>query len=768
MNNIGTAPNIGRNKSHISRYLRSLMKSLASFTGINMRIICVMLLAGGLTFSGTTALADNHNTPAAAPANTPAAAPANTPTAAPASAHDAPADTAVPTDNHDTNEPATRVAENGEDEETLTLNFRNVDISQFIESVSALTGRNFLVDRRVTGRITIIAARPIPRSSLYDVMLSVLQFYGFTAIPDGDITKVIPFAEGVTLPASAVDVERHGFITEVIQVSNILPAEVIAGVKPMLTRQAQIRALGKTNNIVISDTRASIERAKTMIARLDVAELDDYEIIPINNAEVGTVIATVNSLFKANNQALSLNLQADKRTNRLIISGSREVRNRIKEVVRALDIPLSSNANIKVIYLRYADAQNLANILTRLTSSEAFEALAAAGDDKQPQAQAARPAPQNQQNQQQRAQAQAKTKQEASAASVKSGIQADVGLNALIVSGTANFISAVEGIIRQLDIQKAQIIVEVIIAELTDELRREMGIDWVTTGSAGAFSADLSGNLGGVLTGVDNAARLRSLTGIGENAVIAGGFGGTVENGWAGLLRLLERDTRSNIIATPYLVTLDNEEATFTVGENRPFITGSVVSTDNGATTNTIERRNVGITLVVTPQVTAGDTVKVTINQEISNVLPATTADPEHIVTTERKITTSVQVRDGGLIVLGGLLRSVQSELGNKIPGLGDVPFLGALFKNQRSTVESSNIMLFMRPRVLKDEASIAAVSHGKYNNLRQQQLSLPQYSSLISKGSFPKLQSLSRSALFTDYGKQPTIENLLEPVDNN
>ena len=757
MNNIGTAPNIGRNKSHISRYLRSLVKSLASFTGINMRIICVMLLAGGLTFSDTTALADNHNT------NPP------TPTAAPASAHDAPADTAVPTDNHDTNEPATRVAENGEDEETLTLNFRNVDISQFIESVSALTGRNFLVDRRVTGRITIIAARPIPRSSLYDVMLSVLQFYGFTAIPDGDITKVIPFAEGVTLPASAVDVERHGFITEVIQVSNILPAEVIAGVKPMLTRQAQIRALGKTNNIVISDTRASIERAKTMIARLDVAELDDYEIIPINNAEVGTVIATVNSLFKANNQALSLNLQADKRTNRLIISGSREVRNRIKEVVRALDIPLSSNANIKVIYLRYADAQNLANILTRLTSSEAFEALAAAGDDSQPQAQAARPAPQNQQNQQQqRAQAQAKTKQEASAASVKSGIQADVGLNALIVSGTANFISAVEGIIRQLDIQKAQIIVEVIIAELTDELRREMGIDWVVTGAGGAFSADLSGRLSSVITPATDLGRAQAAISAGRGGLIGGGFGGTIDDGWAGLLRLLETDTRSNIIATPYLVTLDNEEATFTVGENRPFVTGSV--TTGETTTDTIERRNVGITLVVTPQVTAGDTVKVTINQEISNVLPgtSTTANANNIVTTERKITTSVQVRDGGLIVLGGLLRSVQSEIANKIPGLGDVPFLGALFKNQDSTVESSNIMLFMRPRVLKDEASIAAVSHGKYNNLRQQQLSLPQYSSLISKGKFPKLQSLSRSVLFTDYGKQPTIENLLEPVDNN
>ena len=635
-------------------------------------------------------------------------------------------------------------------DESLSLNFRNVDIAQFIESVATITGKNFLIDRRVTGRITIIASQPIARDSLYDVMLSVLQFYGFTAIPDGDIIKVIPFAEGQILSPSYVDDERHGFITEIIKINSVAVGEVIAIIKPMLTPQARITPVGKSKSIMISDTQSSIDRAKNMIRRLDTVEVNEYEIIPLNNAEAGEIIATVTAIFVANNPGFTLNLQADQRTNRIIISGSREVRRQIKKIISSLDIPLSGDANIKVIYLRYADAQSLANILTRLTSSEAFTALA--DNQAGTPAVAVQPAPANQP---------AAPQPSASASEVQSGIQADTGLNALIISGGSNFIAAVESIIRQLDVKKAQIIIEVIIAELTDAFTRELGVDWVYNSGGVALTADLSGNVGRLAT---STTQLATGVGIAQGGLFGAAYRGTVNDGWGALYKLLSTDSRSNIVATPYIVTLDNEEASFSAGENRPFVTGTVTSDTNQVTRN-VERRNVGINLVVTPQVTAGDTVKLAISQEISNALDNSAGENADlgITTTERKISTNVQVRDGGLIILGGLVSSQQSETNSKVPGLGDIPFLGYLFRNQQSLLGKTNIMIFMRPRILHDEATIASVSYGKYNSLRQSQLALPQYNSLLPKSSFPQLQDLRDIDLFTDYGKQPNLDNILK-----
>lgn len=638
-----------------------------------------------------------------------------------------------------------------QEDEGLSLNFRNVDIGQFIESVATITGKSFLIDRRVNGKITIIASQPISKNSLYDVMLSVLQFYGFTAIADGDIIKVVPFAEGVGLVQSYVDDERHGFITEIIKAESIAVAEIVKIVKPILTKQARITALGKSNSVMISDTQSSIERAKAMIKRIDTVEIRDYEIISLNNADAGEIIATVNAIFKANNPGLTLSIQPDKRTNRVIISGSRDVRKQIKQIIASLDIPLSGDANIKVIYLRYAEAQNLANILNRLTSSEAFDALA---DN---QAEAAKP----NQNQAKKAK-QTAQKQTASTNEVKSGIQADVGLNALIISGGSNFIAAVESIIRQLDVKKAQIIIEVIIAELTDSFTRELGVDWVYNKGGVAFGTDLSGS--GRLAGLANTAtRVAAGVGIAQGGFFGAAYSGTINDGWGALYKLLSTDSRSNIVATPYIVTLDNEEASFSVGENRPFVTGTVTSGET--TTRNVERRNIGINLVVTPQVTAGDTVKLAINQEISNAISNSASENDNlgITTTERKISTNVQVRDGGLIILGGLVQDAQSESSNKVPGLGDIPFLGYLFRSQRSLLGKSNIMIFMRPRVLHDDATIASVSYGKYNSLRQTQLALPQYNSLLPKSQFPQLQDLRDIDLFTDFGKPPAIGSILK-----
>ena len=642
----------------------------------------------------------------------------------------------------------------------LSLNFRNVDIRQFIESVAKLTGKNFLVDRRVSGRITIIASQPIAQESLYDVMLSVLQFYGYTAIVDGDIVKIIPFAEAQSLAPSEVYDERHSFITEIIKIKNLNPAELIKVVRPMLSKQAQLTSLPKGNSLIISDIQANLDRVKGVINRMDVVEIQDYEIVQLQHAQVDTIIGMINAIYKANNQALNINMQADKRTNRIIISASSGVRLAIKELINTLDIPISANANIKVVYLRYADAQTLANILNRLTSSEAFKAVLSeqAQEGQAPKSSALTPTPTQQAAQQKQQQQQ--QQQAAGGGEVKSGIQADVGLNALIISGDNNFIGAVESIIRQLDVKRAQIIIEVIIAELTDDFRKEFGVDWIYNSPQGGAVLDLSGRLGQLAT---SGNQIGTGIGLAQGGLFGAAYQGTVNDGWGALYKLLNSDTRSNILATPYIVTLDNEEASFVVGENRPFVTGTVTGS-NDQVTRTIERRDVGINLVITPQVTGGDTVKLSINQEISNVLPGST-DSEQITTTVRKITTNVQVRDGGLIILGGLLSDTQTEEISKLPGLGDIPFLGYLFRDQSTRLTKTNLMIFMRPRIIKDEAAIASLSHGKYNSLRQTQLSFPRFNTFLSRKNIPQLRDLSEISLFTDLGNKRKIEDLLEPA---
>ena len=666
---------------------------------------------------------------------------------------------AVYASNHDA---ASVSVNNANGEGFLSLNFRDVDIRQFIESVSKLTKRNFLIDSRVKGRVTIIAAEPIGKEDLYDVMLSVLHFYGFAAIPDGSITKIVTAADAPRFPASEEEKERHAFITEVVKVNNLNVAELIKVIRPMLSKRATVTSLPKGDSVVISDTQNNLARIKEVIKRVDVVGIFDYEVISVEHAPVDSLIGMINNIYKNNNKALKLNLQADKRTNRLIVSGSAEVRRAVRALVRSLDTPLTSSANIKVVYLRYADAQNLANILTRLTSSEAFKSVAAAAEPSAAQStQQPTTQPNQRQNQQQRQAATAAADKGSSAGSaeVKAGIQADVALNALIISGGGNFISAVEGIIRQLDVARAQVIIEVIIAELTDTLTRELGVDWVYNNPTGGGVVDLSGNLNRI-AGNPTAT---GVIGLAEGGLVTAALSGTVENGWGALLRVLNSDQRANILSTPYIVTLDNEEASFTVGDNVPFLVSST-NTD-GNVVETTERRDVGTTLVIKPQVTGGDSVKLNINQDVSSVQRQATGPNNQVITSVRKIVTTVQVRSGGLIVLGGLQREEQTENSNKVPGLGDIPYLGHLFKHQRSQLVKSNLMLFMRPRIIKDEAAIASISHGKYNSIRQEQLNYPKFNSLFTRRQTPKLRDLSKMGLFTDFGRARAVSDLVDPA---
>ncbi len=644
----------------------------------------------------------------------------------------------------------------------ITLNFRETDIKQFIESVSKLTKRNFLIDRRVSGKVTIIASEPIPRENLYDVMLSVLHFYGFAVVPDGDITKIVVAADAPRFAPSEREEELHELVTEVVKTDNIEAGQLTKVIRPMLSKSAQVVSLPKGDSLIISDVQTNVDRIKKIIASMDVVEVKDYDIIQVQHAAAGDIISLVNSIYKNNNKAISLNLQADKRTNRLIVTASREVRQAIADLVAALDTPVAGSANVKVVYLRYADAQNLANILGRLTSSDAFKSLVAEQAQETGDKQGEKEGEQKEEEAKQREDQSKEQQTTGLAGDIKSGIQADIGLNALIISGSDAFIRAVESIIQQLDVKRAQIIIETIIAELTDEFSRTLGVDWAVLGGSGAAVIDLSGALGRVgaagVAGGELGAAIEAAE-IGRGGVIGGGASVNGDSGWGVLYRLLSTDSRSNVLSTPYIVTLDNEEASFTVGNNIAIRT-SVTGTGDDQTTN-IERKDVGINLVIKPQVTGGDTVKLNIDQEVSAVAPSSVGG--EVVTTVRKITTTVQVRDGGLVALGGLLEDRQSESGAKVPGLGDIPYLGYLFRSQESNLRKTNLMIFMRPRIIKDEAAIASYSYGKYNNIRQLQLNYPRFNSLLFEREVPRLKDLSTLSFFIDLGEGRNYEDLLD-----
>ena len=644
----------------------------------------------------------------------------------------------------------------------ITLNFRETDIKQFIESVSKLTKRNFLIDRRVSGKVTIIASEPIPRENLYDVMLSVLHFYGFAVVPDGDITKIVVAADAPRFAPSEREEELHELVTEVVKTDNIEAGQLTKVIRPMLSKSAQVVSLPKGDSLIISDVQTNVDRIKKIIASMDVVEVKDYDIIQVQHAAAGDIISLVNSIYKNNNKAISLNLQADKRTNRLIVTASREVRQAIADLVAALDTPVAGSANVKVVYLRYADAQNLANILGRLTSSDAFKSLVAeqAQETEAGDKQGEKEGEQKEGEEAKQREDQSKEQQTTGlAGDIKSGIQADVGLNALIISGSDAFILAVESIIQQLDVKRAQIIIETIIAELTDEFNRALGVDWAVLGDSGAAVIDLSGALGAVGGAGSELGAALAASEIGQGGVIGGAASVNGDSGWGVLYRLLSTDSRSNVLSTPYIVTLDNEEASFTVGNNIAIRT-SITGTGDDQTTN-IERKDVGITLVIKPQVTGGDTVRLSIDQEVSAVAPSSVAG--EVVTTVRKIVTTVQVRDGGLVALGGLLEDRQSESGAKVPGLGDIPYLGYLFRNQESNLRKTNLMIFMRPRIIKDEAAIASYSYGKYNNIRQLQLNYPRFNSLLFEREVPRLKDLSTLSFFIDLGEGRNYEDLLD-----
>ena len=592
----------------------------------------------------------------------------------------------------------------------ITLNLKDADIRALISTVSKFTGKNFIIDPRVKAKVTVVSTNTMSPEEVYEVFLSVLQVHGFAAVRTGTVIKIVPEvnAKQGPLPLNAGKYSKDGdsLITKIVRLDHVPAAQLVPILRPLVPQQGHLAAYAPTNTLILTDHVGNIQRLMKIIAGVDKPDSDELEIIQLKHASASELVRIVNSLYQSAGKAETqkITMAADDRTNSILITGDRGTRMKAKTTIMHLDTPLEDGGNTQVIYLKYAKAENLVSILSGIQDSAST-------------AQPGKTTP-----------ALAAARKTASAFAQNAIIQSDEETNALIITADPNTLRSLKAVIRQLDIRRAQVLIEAIVAEITESKDKDLGVGIAADGSQSTsqnFPLGLSnfGGLGDILAAAGGATTtIPSLS-----PGLSLGIGGTNSSGtrYALLLRALATDQSTNILSTPSIMTLDNEEAEIIVGQNVPFVTGSFTTgTDSSSNPfQTIERQDVGLTLKVTPQVNEGDTIKLDIEQETSSVIPG--SEVSGITTRKRSIKTSVLVDDGGILILGGLIEENVTETESKVPLLGDIPLLGWLFQSSSSAKSKQNLMVFLRPSILRDEADAAFVTSEKYNLLRSQQ-SLP------------------------------------------
>jgi general secretion pathway protein D len=556
---------------------------------------------------------------------------------------------------------------------TITPNYREADIRQIIEAVGEVSGRNFIIDPRVNANVTMLSSTPMSPEAFYEAFLSILEVYGFIAMETGDVTKILPNASARQYPgflgtdgAGADDI-----VTQVIQVQNVGAAQLVPILRPLIPQYGHLAAHPGSNMLIISDRSLNVERMVRIIRRIDQSNDEDIEVVPLTHASAAEVVRILTALSqapRADGVPVTISMVSDARTNSVLIGGDRSERLRLRALIAHLDTPLEDGGDTQVRYLRYADAEELSTKLQQHFTQQVQAEGAAAG-----------------------------------AADTPVSVWADTQTNAIIVNAPPKMMRSLMSIVDKLDIRRAQVLVEAIIVEVLADKTSELGITWAVSSDDGNspvavtnFPAAGPGvvQLAGAVGGGDGAVDPSGLIGDG----LTFGLGHIADSGtsFAAILNALEGDADTNIISTPSLVTTDNEEASLNVGQEVPFVTGSFTNT--GAATGavnpfqTIQREQVGVKLVITPQISEGDSMLLKISQEISSIA-SSVAGASDLITNERIIETTVIVDDGQILVLGGLLEDVDTV--------------------------KTNLMVFIRPKILRNSVQTAFETDAKYNAVR-------------------------------------------------
>lgn len=587
-------------------------------------------------------------------------------------------------------------------ESPIFFKFEKIDIKNFIMQVSELTGKNFIIHPSVNGKISVVSAKPLSKKEVYKVFLSVLEVHGYSAIPSGQVIKILPSrnAKHNNLPTN-VESSGSQMITMVVHVNNVSATQLIRVLRPLMPQQAHLTAYNATNSLIITDRADNVKRLIKIVKRIDQVSDAEVDIIPLKHASAAEIVRILNSLQRSSLQGKNIQhnvrLAADKRTNSILLSGERSSRIRLRAIISHMDTPLTSGGNTHVIYLRYVNAKKMVTLLSGISKS--------INNNK---------------------------KGSATAPNTPTNIQADESNNAVVITAPPDIYRSLQQVITKLDIRPAQVLVEAIIVDMSLDKANELGLQWAVGKQDGKQGLMSGTNFGSSSSG-SIASVAKSLTdkkvpdlSDGLNLLIGRFTEGKVN--FAALITALKSDAETNVLSTPSLMTLDNKKAEIKVGQNVPFLTGQYTNNDrdpDGTVTpfQTIKREDVGIKLTVKPQINEGNAIMLEIDQEVSSISPSSAATD--IITNKRTIKTTVMVDNGQVIVLGGLIDERLNQTRQKVPVLGSIPLLGKLFRYNRVAKEKRNLMIFLRPIIIKDATIQKLITSGKYEYIRQQQLQM-------------------------------------------
>lgn len=594
-----------------------------------------------------------------------------------------------------------------------SASFKNADIEEFINTVGKNLNKTIIIEPSVRGKINVRSYDLLNEDQYYQFFLSVLDVYGFAVVPmDNGVLKVVRSKDAKTSAIPVVDESNPGsgdeMVTRVVPVRNVSVRELA----PLL-RQLNDNAGGgnvvhydPSNVLLITGRAAVVNRLVEVVRRVDKAGDQEVDIVKLKYASAGEMVRLVTNLNKdGNNQGgntsllLAPKVVADERTNSVVVSGEPKARARIIQMVHQLDRDLQSQGNTRVFYLKYGKAKDLVEVLKGVSSS--IEADKKGG---------------------------AATTTGGGGASIGGGklaISADETTNALVITAQPDVMAELEQVVAKLDIRRAQVLVEAIIVEIADGDGLNLGVQWANTNGGGTQFTDTGLPIGSVAIAAKDYQKNGTTTGLASLAKDFNGMAaGFYKGNWAALVTALSTDTKNDILSTPSIVTMDNKEASFNVGQEVPVQSGSQSSTTSDQVFNTIERKTVGTKLVVTPQINEGDSVLLNIEQEVSSVAQTQAPGTSTLGPTfdTRTIKNAVLVKSGETVVLGGLMDEKTQEKVSKVPLLGDIPVLGYLFRSTSNSTSKRNLMVFIRPTILRDADVYSGISSNKYSQFRSEQ----------------------------------------------
>ncbi len=576
------------------------------------------------------------------------------------------------------------------DEQKYTLNMQDAEIKEVIDLVAKVTGKTFIIDPRVRGKVTVVSDRQMTKKQIYETFLATLEVYGFSAVEAGEVTKIIGQAD---IKSAGIEVETSGgrvgedIITRVFPIQNASAMELVPILRPMVAKYGHLAGVPSANVLIVADRATNIDRLSEIVHLLDKAGSEEIEVVNLEYAWVGGMITLLERIsptaVAAGNQAArsgsnrTVTLVGDERSNRIIVKGEKEARAQIIELIKKLDTPAQENASYKVIFLNNADAKKMAEILKGI-----------AGATQQQSGQNAPP-------------------------SQPISILADEEQNALIVRAEPNELKELESIISQLDIPREQVLIEAAIVEVTGNGSEALGVQWATnpesagsgvpfittsSGLAGSAISDVAKNVGTAIGTSGTPLGVLSSVPPGAFVGIADPFGDKVDFGV--IIQALQSASNTNFLSTPSVLTLDNSEAFITVGNSVPFKTGG---SGDGENPFTIDRQDVGTTLKVIPHVQQNGTIRLEVDQTVESVEESVTYEVSDVVTKKRQVETEVLISDGETIVLGGLISDQISESESRVPVLGSLPIIGHLFRSKSTSKIKTNLLIILKPTIVKD-----------------------------------------------------------------